>query len=686
MDKKKIITMSLAVSLGASAAFGTGCIVYAKTDSDAVQQIGDVDNDGIVDADDATIILIEYSSLSTDGKSILSDVQKKSADVDNNGMINSDDASCVLGYYAYVSTGGKLSMKQWYSENQTPSVSTTTTSTTTTTTTTSTTATETTTTSTTATETTTTTTVTGVTPEISDIRLTRYDIDIPVGGKDISYVVMYPENASDKREIWTTSDEKVATVDSLGYITGVSEGSCTVTVQSANNPSVKAEIKVTVRKATERAKEIKLSKYEMNLSKGGKDISEVTILPENVENKNLVWVSSDMGIANVAPDGTVTGISAGTCIVTVSSVDNPDVTADIKVTVSDGNKISEIKLSKTEMNLSVGGKDISYVTMLPESVADKGEIWTTSDEKIATVDGWGNVTGISAGTCTVTVTSTDNPAVKADIKVTVSDGNKVNEIKLSKTEMNISVGGKDISYVTMLPESALDKGGTWTTSDEKIATVDGWGNVTGVSAGTCIVTVTSTDNPQVKADIKVNVKESAHNFQQINGLTYIDGILIANKSYSLPSTYDPGMNADAVKQFSQLSAAASKEGLNIYLSSGYRSYSYQSGIYNNYVAYYGKATADTFSARAGHSEHQTGLAIDVNSIDDSFAGTPEAVWLANHAHEFGFIIRYPKGKENITGYKYEPWHIRYLGVEKATDVYNSGLTLEEYLGIDSYYH
>ena len=122
------------------------------------------------------------------------------------------------------------------------------------------------------------------------------------------------------------------------------------------------------------------------------------------------------------------------------------------------------------------------------------------------------------------------------------------------------------------------------------------------------------------------------------------------------------------------------------MSSAFRSYDYQNTLYNNYVSWYGKEQADTFSARAGYSEHQTGLAIDVNTIDDSFAYTPEAVWLAHPAHEYGFIIRYPKGKESITGYQYEPWHIRYLGIETATAVYNSGLTLEEYLGIDSYYH
>ncbi len=169
------------------------------------------------------------------------------------------------------------------------------------------------------------------------------------------------------------------------------------------------------------------------------------------------------------------------------------------------------------------------------------------------------------------------------------------------------------------------------------------------------------------------------------GPTYINGVLIVNKSYPLPKDYNPGLDPTCKSQFDLLSKAASAEGLNIWLASGFRSYERQKTIYNNYVSWYGQAKTDTLSARPGHSEHQTGLAIDVNSVTDSFGSTPEAAWLAAHAHEFGFIIRYPKGKEHITGYKYEPWHIRYLGVDMATTIYNSGLTLEEYFGITSCY-
>lgn len=172
--------------------------------------------------------------------------------------------------------------------------------------------------------------------------------------------------------------------------------------------------------------------------------------------------------------------------------------------------------------------------------------------------------------------------------------------------------------------------------------------------------------------------------ETIDGVTYVNGILIANKTYSLPSTYAPGVDPTAQAAFDKMAADAAAQGLNIYISSAFRSYEYQDGLYNRYVAKDGQELADTYSARPGHSEHQTGLAFDLNTIDDSFANTAEGQWVAAHAHEYGFIVRYPADKVDITGYQYEPWHIRYLGDEAAA-VYESGLCLEEYLGITSVY-
>lgn len=166
-----------------------------------------------------------------------------------------------------------------------------------------------------------------------------------------------------------------------------------------------------------------------------------------------------------------------------------------------------------------------------------------------------------------------------------------------------------------------------------------------------------------------------------NGVTYVEGILLVNKKYSIPKTYGNGIDKEANEHLKELQKGAKKAGYTITLVSGYRSYEYQKNLYNNYVNTYGQKEADTFSARPGHSEHQTGLAFDVGKVSNSYGETEAGKWLAKNAHLYGFIIRYPKGKEEITGYQYEPWHIRYLGKNMATKVYESGLCLEEYLQV-----
>lgn len=163
---------------------------------------------------------------------------------------------------------------------------------------------------------------------------------------------------------------------------------------------------------------------------------------------------------------------------------------------------------------------------------------------------------------------------------------------------------------------------------------------------------------------------------------YVQGIMVVNKKHGLPANYAPQENAEAGAKIRQLIADMQRQGYAISSSySGYRSYSYQSSLYNNYVNSYGQAQADRFSARPGYSEHQTGLAFDLKHSNGTLVETtPEVNWIAAHAHEYGFIVRYPSGKESVTGYMPEPWHLRYVG-DQASAIYASGLTLEEYLGI-----
>ena len=178
---------------------------------------------------------------------------------------------------------------------------------------------------------------------------------------------------------------------------------------------------------------------------------------------------------------------------------------------------------------------------------------------------------------------------------------------------------------------------------------------------------------------------SSDGIYYIDGAAYIDGIIIVNKTYSLPEDYGNGEDPEALSAFYEMQNDAYSDNIYLEIISGFRSYETQYYTYNSFVYDRGTELADRVSARPGHSEHQTGLAFDINTTANYFADTPEAAWLAEHCAEYGFIIRYPKDKEYVTGYAYEPWHIRYIGREKAKIITQSGLTLEEYYGLTSYY-
>ncbi|MDQ0089791.1 D-alanyl-D-alanine carboxypeptidase [Paenibacillus anaericanus] len=179
--------------------------------------------------------------------------------------------------------------------------------------------------------------------------------------------------------------------------------------------------------------------------------------------------------------------------------------------------------------------------------------------------------------------------------------------------------------------------------------------------------------------------------------------VLVNKEFALPEDYKPEdlvypdvrftfkekiekrmMRKEAAQALEELFAAAENDGVYLAGVSAYRSHSTQTSLFNRYVAKDGEEKAKTYSAVPGHSEHETGLAIDVSgsdgkcAADDCFGGTKEANWLDEHATEHGFIIRYPDGKESITGYKYEPWHLRFVGKEIAAEIAERDITLEEY--------
>ncbi|ESU30170.1 hypothetical protein G3A_23245 [Bacillus sp. 17376] len=179
---------------------------------------------------------------------------------------------------------------------------------------------------------------------------------------------------------------------------------------------------------------------------------------------------------------------------------------------------------------------------------------------------------------------------------------------------------------------------------------------------------------------------------------------LVNKIFGLPENYIPAdlvrpsvpfsfgdaklekslIRVEAADALEKMFAGARNDGIELAAVSGYRSYGRQEALFNAEVNKVGEEKALQAVARPGSSEHQTGLTMDISSktnnfnLNEQFGSTKEGVWLAHNAHKYGFILRYPKGKEGITGYMYEPWHFRYVGVKAATEIYENEWTLEEY--------
>jgi len=209
-----------------------------------------------------------------------------------------------------------------------------------------------------------------------------------------------------------------------------------------------------------------------------------------------------------------------------------------------------------------------------------------------------------------------------------------------------------------------------------------------------------TDSETIEVDTKKDAEEEI-DYTSPDSIT-----VLVNKEYALPDGYEPKdlvvpnvrfpfteddpkkqLRKEAAEALEQLFDAAEEEGHFLFAQSGYRSFERQEAIFASNVEQDGEEVANQYSARPGESEHQTGLVMDITSeavefrLVEEFGDTPEGKWVAENAYKYGFIVRYEKGKEDITGYQYEPWHLRYVGKKAAKTIYEQDLTLEEYVGV-----
>ncbi|HFR3551750.1 TPA: LD-carboxypeptidase LdcB/DacB [Streptococcus suis] len=280
---------------------------------------------------------------------------------------------------------------------------------------------------------------------------------------------------------------------------------------------------------------------------------------------------------------------------------------------------------------------------------------------------------------TVTPATTQTETAEASLKLAPQGTYTFTERAGVKQEAKLS--SPDVAF--------YDKG--MKVNYDKVITADNhqWLSYISFSGGRSYIPVAKlTDKADKPAVSNLSTETQANQAKlTFNGQYYsVDGkygpVIIVNKQHGLASTYNPGENSTARNSYQNLRNDMIRQGFNVGKAySGFRSYETQQSLYLNYVQRDGQAAADRYSARPGHSEHQTGLAFDLTDASGALLTNSRAEqWLKDNAHKYGFVVRYLPGKEAVTGYMSEPWHLRYVGKE-AKDIYQSGLTLEEYYGI-----
>ena len=422
----------------------------------------------------------------------------------------------------------------------------------------------------------------------------------------------------------------------------------------------------------------------------------------------LSYVSADTSVATVSLDGKITGVSDGKTEITVSSGE----LSDSIIVIVKKDIIEKLDVSLAALSLDGGEEQKVTAKLTPSDAKDVSLSWKSADTEVATVDKDGNIKGVNTGETIVTVTDSVTGLSK-DISVTVNGLELPDSMEFDKKSVTLEVGEVYNSVLKFTPEDITHTSAIYYTSDSSVASVTNEGVITAKSEGSCTIEAYYENDFRLVATMEVNIIDpyvitqpettvpetpkpqtsepqtpsynGSHKMEVIDGITYFDGVMIANKTYTLPASYNPGVQPVAMDAFYDMQAAAAADGISLWILSSFRSYEDQDVIYNRYVAQDGRDAADTYSSRPGHSDHQTGYTFDLNSLEQDFQYDPAGKWLDKNCYKYGFIIRYPKGKESSTGYMYEPWHVRYIGVDLATKVTQSGLSLEEYFGITSQY-
>ena len=342
---------------------------------------------------------------------------------------------------------------------------------------------------------------------ITEVQLGRDALDMYEGDTFKLTATVLPVNTTDSKDIsWSSNNEAVATVSEDGTVTAKSVGTAVITATSTNGKT--ASCTVTVEKKLIPITEVSLSESAVGIIEGNTHKLTATVLPENTtDSKSISWSSNNEGVATVSEDGTITAKSVGTAVITATSENGK--TASCAITVEKKLiPITEVLIDKSSATLTEGDSTTLTATVLPENTTDRKDIsWSSSNNDIATVDTTGHVEAKKAGTVIITATSSNGKT--AECTVTVEKKLiPITEVSLSESAVGIIEGNTHKLTATVLPENTTDsKSVSWSSNNEGVATVSKDGTITAKSAGTAVITATSTNGKTAGCTVTVSKKE-----------------------------------------------------------------------------------------------------------------------------------------------------------------------------------
>ena len=334
---------------------------------------------------------------------------------------------------------------------------------------------------------------------VKSVKLNYTEYTLKKGSKVKLKATISPKNAKSKKVVWKSSKTSVATVNSKGVVKGIKNGKATITA-TVKETKKKATCKISVGTPV---KKVTVNQSKITLKAGESANVKATVAPKNATNKKVTWTSSNTKVVTVSNSGKITALAEGSATVTVKAKDGSNKKAKISVVVQKAEKpVTKVNVTIDKNFIYVEGTAQASATVEPADASIKSVTWTSSDDAIAAVDAKGKITGKKPGKVTITATASNKVAGSKIIEVKPIP---VSSVSLNEENKTIRINEKVTLEATVLPENAGNKKVTWTTSDDKIATVNEQGAICGVSAGETVITAITEDGEK-KASCKVTVE------------------------------------------------------------------------------------------------------------------------------------------------------------------------------------